>query len=197
MDFKTLARLGALLAKDYAEDMFALLVSYKDISASEAASRLNLHIRTAQDYLETLAELGYLDRQEVYEHKRPYYRYTLATQQITLTLDLTKTFAPQPETVLKQRIREKSNNGARFSVGRSEQAISHVAIWSGEGRDRKERKISLTAPQGKFLFHLPFPNAEPLSISEIMHKAAVTVELAPEILDLVEVLDKHGVIERL
>ena len=47
MDFQTAALLGASLSKDYAEDFFKLLVNYQDISASEAASRLSLHIRTA------------------------------------------------------------------------------------------------------------------------------------------------------
>ena len=58
MDFKTAAALGALLSKDYAENFFKLLVNYQDISASEAASRLNLHIRTAQDFLESLHALN-------------------------------------------------------------------------------------------------------------------------------------------
>jgi len=49
MDFKTAAQLSALLSKDYADDFFRLLVNYKNISASEAASRINLHISTAQE----------------------------------------------------------------------------------------------------------------------------------------------------
>ena len=50
MDFKKAALLGTYISKDYAEDVFKLLVNYKSISASEAASRLNLHIKTAQDF---------------------------------------------------------------------------------------------------------------------------------------------------
>ena len=67
MNFKTAARLGAFISKDYAREFFALLLSYQDISASEAASRLGLHIRTAQEFLEGLTELDILSRQEVYE----------------------------------------------------------------------------------------------------------------------------------
>ncbi len=55
MDFGAARKLGACLSRDYAEGMFRLLVNYQDISASEAASRLGLHIRTAQDFLDTLA----------------------------------------------------------------------------------------------------------------------------------------------
>lgn len=54
MDFETAAKLGAYFSKDYAEELFRLLVNYKDISASEAASRLNLHIQTVQDFLEAM-----------------------------------------------------------------------------------------------------------------------------------------------
>ena len=71
MDFRTAARLGSLLAKDYAEDVFDLLVNYRAISASEVAARLTLHIKTAQDFLEGLTELGILSKDEVLEGKRP------------------------------------------------------------------------------------------------------------------------------
>ncbi|MFC1878581.1 hypothetical protein ACFLZW_01585 [Chloroflexota bacterium] len=195
MDFKTTARLGAYLSKAYAEDFFELLVNYQDISASEAASRLGLHIRTAQDFLEGLAELDILHKEEVYEKKRPYFRYTLKTKQIRLEVDLTQIQKGQSKSDLKRCIREKANSGANFSLARGGEYISQVAIWSGEGRDRKERKINLTQPQGLFLFNLPFPKAEPLSVADIMRKANLEADLAPEILDIVQVLEKAGVIE--
>jgi hypothetical protein len=53
----------------------------------------------------------------------------------------------------------------------------------------------LTQPQGRFLFHLPFPNAEFLSISEIMRKAGVESQFSPEILDIVDLLEKYNVVE--
>ena len=58
MDFENAARLGACLSKDYAPEMFRLLVDYRSLSASEAASRLNLHVRTAQSFLEALESMG-------------------------------------------------------------------------------------------------------------------------------------------
>ncbi|UCC65395.1 MAG: hypothetical protein JSV36_10275 [Anaerolineae bacterium] len=195
MNFKTAAKLGLYIAKDYAEDLFELLVNYQDISASEAASRLNLHIRTAQDFLEAMASLDILTKEEVHEGKRPYFRYSLKRQRITMDIDLTEIKRGQPGEKLTKKIRENKNSGARFSTARNDQYISSVAIWIGEGRERKERRISLTMPQGKFLYHLPFPNAEHLSISEIMRKAKVDATLSPEILDIVELLEKYGVIE--
>jgi len=70
-----------------------------------------------------------------------------------------------------------------------------VTIWTGIGREREERKIKLTTLQGKFLYHLPFPKAEPLTVDEIMRKAAIDESLAPEIVDLVQLLEKYNVIE--
>ena len=195
MDFKEAAKLGNYLAKDYAQDFFALLVNYQDISASEAASRLGLHIRTAQDFLEAMATLDILDKQEVYEKKRPYFRYTLKTEHIRMDIDLTQIQQKQTPEDLTRQIREKSDAGANFSLARGGEYISHVSLWTGNGRDRKERKISLTRPQGLFLYHLPFPNADPLSISDIIRKANVDEELAPEILDIVQLLEKYEVIE--
>ena len=68
-------------------------------------------------------------------------------------------------------------------------------MWTGTGRDRKEQKISLTDLQGTFLYYLPFPNAKALSIEDIIRKAGLEVEVAPEILDIVGLLKEYEVIE--
>ncbi|MFC1972213.1 hypothetical protein ACFLVE_02255 [Chloroflexota bacterium] len=195
MDFRTAAILGTYLSKDYAEDFFKLLVNYHDISASEAASRLGLHIQTAQDFLDAMASLGILEKVEVYEKKRPYYRYSLKTQHIQMDIDLTRIEKKRSAGDLDRYIREKARAGANFVLSRDGKAISHVVVWSGSERDRKEHRISLTKSQGVFLYNLPFPNAEFLSIAEVMEKADIGSELAPEILDIVELLVKYGVIE--
>jgi len=66
----------------------------------------------------------------------------------------------------------------------------------GKGRERTERKISLTVPQGKFLFHLPFPTAYFESVASIMQKADVEESEISEILDIVYALIKLKVIEK-
>jgi len=53
----------------------------------------------------------------------------------------------------------------------------------------------LTEAQGAFLYHLPFPGAEPLSVAAIMKKAGVEESRAPEILDIVGRLEALGVVE--
>jgi predicted transcriptional regulator len=195
MEFKTIAKIGSFVSKEYAEDFFELLVNYQDISASEAASRLGLHIRTAQDFLEGLADLGILNKEEVYEKKRPYFRYSLKVKKLSFEIDLTQIKKEQTPRDMAQLIREKANTGANFSLARGGGYISSVSLWTGDGRDRKERKINLTKPQGLFLYHLPFPNAAFLSIAEIMRKAKVNVEFASEIIDIVRVLEKYEIIE--
>jgi DNA-binding Lrp family transcriptional regulator len=195
MDFATAARLGTYISKDYARDMFELLAKYRDISASEAASRLGLHIRTAQDFLEAMESLGILSKEEVYEKKRPYFRYTLVKSRITMDIDLEGMSGEGPGEKPGGKIRERKDSGAMFTTARSGDRISSVAVWTGEGRGRKERRISLTGAQGSFLFHLPFPNTTPMSIEAIMEKAGVDPSYAPEIRDLVEVLTESGVIE--
>lgn len=197
MDFRTAARLGSLLAKDYAEDIFELLVNYQAISASEVATRLDVHIKTAQDFLEGLEELGIVSKEEVLEKKRPYYRYVLKQKRIQIDIDLMEIKREPNTDHLSRLIRERENAGARFSVAHSDDYITSVTIWSGEGREREERKIKLTTPQGKFLYHLPFPKAEPLTVAGIMQKAGLEESLAPEILDLVQLLEKYKVVEHL
>lgn len=197
MDFKDAAKLGSCLSKDYAEDLFRLLVTYKSISASEAASRLNLHIKTVQDFLEDMFDLRLLDREEVYEGKRPYFRYRLIKDKICMSLDLTPLSkeGKYNDDRLMLRIREKINARVRFTTSRSNDYISSVTVWMGEGRNRIERKINLSIPQGRFLFHLPFPNAEFQTIKEIMKKAQSDNSNIPEILDIVNAMLEFGVIE--
>ena len=197
MDFKTAATLGTYLSKDYAEDFFALLVTYQDISASEAASRLGLHIRTAQDFLEGLTSLDIVSKREVSEGKRPYFRYTLEVNRITMEIDLSQMQLPEPAEGLERRIRERLNAGARFPTARGDGTINRVVIWTGEGRERRENTIKLSPAQGRFLYHLPFPTAKPLSIADIMTEADVDEAYTPEVLDIVQLLENYGVIEAL
>jgi len=198
VDFKQASKLGSCLSKDYAEDLFRLLVNYESISASEAASRLNIHIKTTQDYLEDLYSLEIVEKEEVYEGKRPYFRYQLKARKISMVIDLTTLNLREEisDSRLKMRIREMKNAKARFTTSRSNDYISNVVIWMGEGRDRTERKINLSIPQGRFLFHLPFPTAEPLSIQAIMIMAGIESVNIPEIVDIVEVLIDFGVVEK-
>jgi len=195
MEYKKAAQLSAYLSKDYADDFFKLLVNYQDISASEAASRLSLHIRTAQDFFDGLSELGVLKKTEVHEKKRPYFRYNLVSSKIKIDIDLNEFAKENPSEGLARLVREMKEIGANFSVARSGDSFSSVTIWEGEGRERQVKNISLTTPQGKFLFHLPFPQSRPLSIAEVMEKAGVDLEYSTEIQDIVDELIRLEVIE--
>jgi predicted ArsR family transcriptional regulator len=185
-----------LLGKDYSEAFFHLLLNYKDISASEAASRLDLHIKTAQDFLETLTALGFMNREEVYEKKRPYYRYRLIQKKISLEIDLSYLEkSATTDDIMELKIREKKNTGVRFTAARRHRAISRVCIWTGSGKNRRERVLNLTMNQGKFLFHLPFPTAEPKRIIDIMELAELGPDAAPEVLNIITELLNQKIIE--
>lgn len=196
MDFKTASKLGNCLSKDYAESFFKLLVGYRDISASEAASRLNLHINTAKEFLESLNSLNIVDKNEVYEGKRPYFRYSLTAKRISLDIDLSSIRESSSVQATDQRIREAKDANARFITARNGASISSIAVWTGRGRSRSERRIILTAAQGLFLFHLPFPDGDALTVAEIMKKADVDQELLPEIQDILELLRQFEVIDK-
>lgn len=198
MDFKTVQRYAGMLAKPFAEDILKLMVSYQDISASEAASRLDLHIKTAQDFLEELAVLDIAVKREVYEKKRPYYRFELKKLNFTIEVDLTflRETGPVSDERLLLKIRERKNANAVFTVARGGDYLSSVTIIVGEGRSKKERKISLTRAQGTFLYHLPFPTAESMTIREIIQKAGIVENHQLEIMDIVDVLMEYKIIEK-
>jgi hypothetical protein len=199
MDFRTVQRISNLLAKPFAEDMLKLMVSYQDLSASEAASRLDLHIKTAQDFLEEMASLEIVAKREVYEKKRPYFRYALRKYQFNIDVDLTtlREMTTINDERLLLKIRERKNANAVFTVARGGDYLSSVTIFVGEGRSKKERRISLTRAQGTFLYHLPFPTADPLTIGEIIQKAGIVENHKLEVLDIVDVLLGYNIIEKL
>jgi hypothetical protein len=198
MDFVEARKLSNYLSKGYAEDIFRLLMTYQDISATEAASRLNLHVQTAQEFLETMTFYEILSKQEVSESKRPYFRYKLVKRKISFEINLDKVFAPKvSKDETEYTIREKKNSGAKFTLARNGKHFSNVSIWRGDGRGGKERKINLTEAQGLFLFNLPFPDALPLSVDEIMSRSEVDISQKPEILDIVKELIDLSVIEKI
>jgi len=196
MNFKEAAKISAYLAKDYAEKIFRLIMAYQDISASEAASRLGIHIRTVQDFLETMAEYDVINKEEVFEKKRPYYRYSIMKKKIEIKIDLEKEFSSLSNDPSDFKVKEARETGAKFSMARNGEYFSTVTLWIGEGRTSKERKINLTSAQGQFLYYLPFPDGLPMSIDEIMEKASISEINRSEIVDLVNELHELNVIEK-
>lgn len=193
--FESAQRLAGLVAKDYARDFFRLLVMYRDISASEAAARLSLHVKTAQDFLEGLEASGIASKREAAEKKRPYFRFSLKERTIKISVDLDSLHDSEGESTRRDwRIRERKASGALFKEGRDNR-ISAVHVYEGKGRSRAERRLSLTECQGRFLFHLPFPTEDLISVSEIAAKAGVEPDCLPEIVDLVDLLQQNDVIE--
>ena len=199
MDFEKVRRLAVLLSKSFAQGILKLLVNYQDISASEAATRLDLHIKTAQDFLEELAALGLCQKKEVYEKKRPYYRYKLKKYRFSIEVDLSVLADSYSKTDkrLLMKIRERKNNQTVFTLGRSGDYISSIVVFIGKGRKKKERRINLTQAQGKFLFYLPFPTAKPMAVKEIIEKSGISQDHLSEILDLIKVLQDFQVIENI
>jgi len=198
MDFQTLSKLASLLSKPFAQEFFRLLLIYRTISASEAASRLNLHIKTAQDFLEGLETLGIVTKEEVFEKKRPYFRYALMNKKIKVEFDLEQLkMAHENERALDTIwIKEKKKANCVFKSSPRGDVISSITLFSGKSRGKEERKIILTESQGRFLYYLPFPTEAPQSIRHILKKASLDVSYADEILDIVRFLSDRHVIER-
>ncbi len=195
--FENLARLGSLVSKPFARQVFRLLVIYEDISASEAASRLDLHIKTAQDFLEGCVTAGLAENREVMEGKRPYQRYRLKERVIGFSYkldDLRENGAWA--SWRKAWVREKADNTAVFTTDARHDLISSISLFEGEGRGRKERKINLTRNQGKFFFHLPFPNKEFKTVEAIMEQAGLETARQDEVIDLLLLLHRYDVVER-
>jgi predicted transcriptional regulator len=197
-NFNKLILFGSFVSKSYAKDILNVLYTYQDVSASEAASRLGLHINTVQEFLEAMYKSDIISREEVSEKKRPYFRYKLSSNKFKFELDLDDLFREEEKTDLKyMKIREDKNSPATFKRAKSNTYFSSVLIMTGEGRERKEKRINLTNDQGIFLYNLPFPDGKFQSITDIMKKANVTIKNFPEILDIVNLLIEYRVIEEM
>ena len=191
--------LGTLLSKKYAKDLFKLLQIYHDISSTEASSRLGLHVQTVQEFLESATSIGLLDKKEVIEKKRPYFRYTLIKNELGLRFDIHELIGKDEVGQTQNHpllIKERKNAHAHFTVARSGTFFSTVSVMEGTGRERKQKRINLTIAQGKFLYHLPFPDAQPMTIDQIMKEAEVEETHRAEIQDIVEELADLKVIEK-
>ncbi len=116
---------------------------------------------------------------------------------MTITIDFAALYDKQAyQDRLKWCIREKKNSGAIFKTFSKTDFISTVHFFSGKGRNRLEKKISLTENQGKFLHNLPFPTEPYLSVADIIKKAKIAEASIPEILGIVDALLEHRIIEK-
>ncbi len=196
MDYKSASRLATLISRSFAEEFFRLLMVYADISASESASLLDLHIKTAQDFLEGLTAERIIERKEVSQGKRPHYRYKLKDPKINIHINLHDILdKTNDRKYLNLEIRERKNNRAVFTISAGSDMISSITLITGEGRKKKERKINITDRQGRFLFYLPFPNSKHEKIQSIYEKSRLDRKYLPEIIDIIDVLIGFKVIE--
>jgi len=62
-------------------------------------------------------------------------------------------------------------------------------------RNKRGRK-SLTRNQGNFLYYLPFPTEPFLSVADIIKKAKIEELRIPEVLDIIDTLFDHKIIEK-
>ena len=195
--FDKLSNFGSYISKNYAKDILWVLYTYHDVSASEAATRLGLHINTVQEFLEAMYKSDILSREEVSVKKRPHFRYKLKSNKLTFDLNLNELFKndAEPENT-DMVIREHQKSTATFNRAKGKLSFSSVVIFEGKGRERKEKPINLTDAQGLFLYNLPFPDGHFQSITEIMKKAAIAENQIAEIIDLVNLLIEYHVIEK-
>ncbi len=196
MDFNRFSDLSNYFSKDYSGKAIRLLLISKALSATEIASRLNLHIKTVQDFLEGLVKFNIAEKEEILEGRRPFYRYSLCKSRMDISIDFNELFSEEEYLNLANcRIRELQNEDVQFHVRRNNDYITAVSIYEGDGRKKKEWKINLTRAQGRFLFNLPFPTAEPEKIKQLMAESGISPEDENEVLDLIKTLIDKKVIE--
>ncbi len=150
----------------------------KTASASDIAKILDVHISTAQKYLEILHDYQLVDKKTA-AHKpgKPTY-YTLTTGELTINLDMAhlSSTLEEDETIPNPVIREKVFSQRKINYILDENNFIREITWIQRAKDgrRVKRGIILSDAEIQFMKYLPHPTMQPEPFLEICEKGQIT-----------------------
>ena len=191
-------RLSNLIGKEYTGKILNILFQNPYKSASEVAKILNIHIATAQSYLEELEKFNIISFRTHKVGTRPYKEYFPIKSQIKIEIDLNKASEiniKNRQYFEKRLIREKKDLNVLYDIKQNESKIIKVYIHDDSERKRIKYSLDLNDIEGKFMWFIPFPSENPCSILDICKKAEINEYNLKHIKDFVEKLYDHNLID--
>lgn len=191
-------KLASLIGKEHTGRILYILYKTPNKSASRIAKILNIHIATAQSYLEDLEKLDIVKSKIKKQGIKPYKEYFLTKTRISIDIDLNELDAEdqeEQEILRRTKIREKKDLKILYETNQEKSIITRIHFYEDLGRKNIQYSLDLDEVEGKFTWFIPFPSADPQTILEIREKAGIYEFYQQKILNLIEKLEEFGLIE--
>jgi len=198
LDHRVLPELG----KEHALAVLEILFIRGSRTASEVARELDIHISTAQAYLETLQNFGILGSGPR-DGRKGLVEYSLINPTLVITVNLASIIDAKAKIArgkaAKYRIREKAGAKVSYEWDEPQRKILSINFMERSkafGRLNIAKSIQLSEVEGRFLWAMPQSTEAKASVLELAQKAGVDgpLDLIP-VVELVEMLAREKVIE--
>ncbi|MFX1294080.1 MAG: hypothetical protein ACFFD2_04380 [Promethearchaeota archaeon] len=195
---KKTKKLSNLIGKEHTDKILHILYKTPNKSASEIAKILNIHIATAQSYLEDLEKFDIVKFRIRKEGIKPYKEYFLIKTKIRIEIDLNeldKVDQKEQEILRRTRIREKKDLKILYEINQEKSIIKRIHFYEDIGRKNIQYSLDLDELEGRFTWFIPFPSAELQTILKICEKAGIYKIHQQKIIELIKKLEEFGLIE--
>ncbi len=167
-------------------------------SASELAREMGIHVATAMRKLAELAALGLLEKRS-----RPgsdVLEYRLARSRVDIVLDFDADAKAASRDARRQAehvfVRERPNPKVLVESDDGARRVQRVLFLTVLRRRTNARKLELSEPEGRFLWHLPYASEAARSVAEICRQAGIENPLVvARLLDFVREMERLGILE--
>ena len=143
------------------------------------AGVLNIHIATAQKYLEALEQSGIISSRDRPSKPRTAKEYSLISPRISIEIDIEALAGagggagggtPDLGEIM---VRERARSDVAFEWDDAGQRITAVLFFRKGLRRRMERKVVLSPDEGRFLWHVPFQSESFRTAQDILGRSGV------------------------
>lgn len=193
-------RAAFVLGKDHCLDIVETLYLKKWATATEVAEELNIHTATAVKYLSELYEIGIAKKRTRTGKYKDAPEYKLINPEIKLTLNFEKIIAEESKGVIEAsrniKLKERTREDINYEWDDEKQKILKINVIGAGMRKGIKESIGLSDIEGRFMWNLPYPSEESISIFQICKKAGIKNSLEiKKILNFVEVLEAKGIVD--
>jgi hypothetical protein len=179
-------RVAALLAREKTGEILARLRSRPYLAASELARLEDIHVATAQRYLQELVETDLVGVRVRKGNTRPTQEYWVREPRIRIDIDLEGTPALGEDELLEVAkrlgVRDAGNPQVVYDTHPQTKIIQGVLILSDRPPRLVSRRLAVSTNIGRFLSRLPGREDDPRGVWDVMTEAGLGVADVPSIL---------------
>jgi len=200
MNKEQFAHTLSILGKEHCIDVIETLYIKEWCTATEISEELKIHIATAVSYLSDLHDIGLVERRIRGGKYKDAYEYSLKSTSINLNLNFKEIVEEEGKGITERagliKVKEIVSDNVNYEWDDEKQKILKINIVSAGIRRGVQESIELNTLEGRFLWCVPYPSEEGLSVEQICEKAGIKnpIEIK-KMLKFVDVLKEKRVIE--